>query len=141
MNTSTCRRLAVLPALFSLVLAAGCTHMINPPKQPFAAYVGQEKIHLKVGVNITDSLRQAKSEYHSMGDVWVIPIGNSIATNAIGLAQHVFDRVVVMDNGRLPPNESVGATLTPQVAYINRTVGATSFGKSIVDHNCPDINS
>jgi hypothetical protein len=107
--------------------------MIAPPKQPFTAYVGQEKIHLKVGVNITEELLKAKSEYHSMGDTWVIPIGNSIATNASVLARHIFDDVVVMSNGQLPPNESVAAILTPKVAYINRTVGATSFGKSIVD--------
>ena len=133
MNNKTYCRTFVLISALSSFLMSGCTHMIAPPKQPFTAYVGQEKIHLKVGVNITEELLKAKSEYHSMGDTWVIPIGNSIATNASVLARHIFDDVVVMSNGQLPPNESVAAILTPKVAYINRTVGATSFGKSIVD--------
>ena len=107
--------------------------MIQPPKQPFTAYVGQEKIHLKVGLNITDALLKAKGETHSMGDTWVIPIGDTIATNAVLLARHTFDEVVNMSNGQLPPNTTVAAILTPKVAYVNRTMGATSFGESIVD--------
>jgi hypothetical protein len=107
--------------------------MIQPPKQLFTAYVGQEKIHLNVGVNITDALRKAKWEKHSMGDTWVIPIGNSIASNAPALARHIFDDVIDMSDGQLPPNKTVAAILTPKVAYINRTMGATSFGESIVD--------
>ena len=133
MNNQTYRRLSISVCVLATFLTAGCTHMIRPPKQPFTAYVGQDKIHLKVGVNVTDELRKAKSEYHSMGDVWVIPIGDSIATNACVLAQHTFDDEVGMVNGQLPPNETVAAILTPRVAYINRTVGATSFGESIVD--------
>ena len=82
MNNKTYCRTFVLISALSSFLMSGCTHMIAPPKQPFTAYVGQEKIHLKVGVNITEELLKAKSEYHSMGDTWVIPIGNSIATNA-----------------------------------------------------------
>jgi len=114
-------------------LTVGCTHMIRPPSQPFTAYVGQEKVPMKVGVNLTDDLRNAKSVYHSMGDTWVIPIGGSIATNAPVLAEQTFDGVVVMNNGVLPSGQQVDAILTPRVAYINRTVGATSFGDSIVD--------
>ena len=133
MNNKTFSRTFILVSALSIFLVTGCTHMIPPPKQPFTAYVGQEKIHLKVGLNITDELLKAKGETHSMGDTWVIPIGGSIATNATVLARHTFDEVVVMSNGQLPPNETVAAILTPKVAYVNRTMGATSFGESIVD--------
>ena len=65
-----------------------------------------------------------------MGDTWVIPIGPSMATNSLVLAQHVFTEVVTgasLDAGA----SQVDAILTPKVAFISRTVGATSFGKSI----------
>ena len=104
-----------------------------PPKEPFTGYVGQEKIHLKVGLNITDELLQAKKEQHGMNDTWPIPIGDSIAMNAGVLTRHVFDEVVDMRNGQLPSNEIVDAVFTPRVAYIGETVGATSFGESIID--------
>ena len=84
-------------------------------------------MHLKVGVNLTDELRMAKN------DKWNIPIGESLATNAPMLARHLFDDVVDMSNGQLPANETVSAILTPKVAYINRTVGATGGGESIMD--------
>jgi hypothetical protein len=131
-NKSYYRAFVLIFALSSF-LVAGCTHIIQPPKQTFTAYVGQEKIHLKLGLNITDELLKAKSENHFMGDTFVIPIGNSIAANASVLARHVFDDVVDMRNGQLAPNETVSAILTPKVAYINRTMGASNFGESIVD--------
>jgi hypothetical protein len=133
MNHKTYHHTLILVSALATFLVTGCTHMIRPPKEPFTAYTGQEKIHLKVGVNLTDELLQAKGETHSMGDTWVIPIGGSIATNACVLARHTFDEVVNMSNSQLPPNETVTAILTPKVAYANRTMGATSFGKSIVD--------
>jgi hypothetical protein len=46
------------------------------------------------------------------------------------LAQHVFTEVVAaasLDEG----TSQADAILTPKVAFISRTVGATSFGKSI----------
>ena len=123
--------LLILAAIFSAALA-GCTHMILPPKAPYTAYAPQEKIPLKVALNITDELRKAKSENHFMGDKWVIPVGDSIAQNAGVLSRHMFAQVVDIANGGQPPGEAVDAFLTPKVAYINRTQGATSFGESIV---------
>jgi hypothetical protein len=124
MNNKAYSRILVLISALSSLLVAGCASITN---QPFTAYVGQEKIHLKVGVNVTDELRMAKN------DKWNIPIGESIATNAPVLARHIFDDVVDMSNGQLPANETVAAILTPKVAYINRTVGASGGGESVVD--------
>ena len=131
-NPNYRRGFVLISALISLSLA-GCTHTIRPPKEAFTAYAGGEKIHLKVGLNITDALLQVKHERHYMGDTWVIPIGPSLAMNAKVLARHTFDEVVDMRNGQVPPNETVAAILTPTVASLNRTVGATSFGQSIID--------
>ena len=124
MNNKAYPRIFVLISALSSLLVAGCASMSN---QPFTAYVGQEKIHLKVGVNVTDELRKAENAK------WNIPIGKSIATNAPVLARHLFDDVVDMSNGQLPANETVAAILTPRVAYNTRTVGATGGGESIVD--------
>ncbi len=133
MNNTTYRRVFILVSALASFLLAGCTHTIRPPKTPFTAYAGGQKIHLKVGLNITDALLQAKHERHYMGDTWVIPIGPSLAMNAKVLARHTFDEVVDMRNGQVPPGENLAAILTPTVASINRTVGATSFAKSIID--------
>jgi hypothetical protein len=113
----------------ALVLT-GCTHTIKPPKQPFTNYAPQQKILLRVRLNITEELLEAKWERHSMGDTWVIPIGQSIADNSLVLAQHVFTEVVA-DPSQQAVQSSSDAILTPKVAFISRTQGATSFGESI----------
>ncbi|MGB7747648.1 MAG: hypothetical protein WBN75_10220 [Verrucomicrobiia bacterium] len=124
MKHKTYPRIFVLISALSSLLLAGCASV---PNQPFTAYVGREKIHLKVAVNITDELRKVKT------DKWNIPIGISIATNTPVLARHVFDDVVDISNGQLPPNETVGAILTPKIVYTARTEGATGGGESIMD--------
>jgi hypothetical protein len=124
MNHKAYRRISVLASTLASLLVAGCSSVTN---QPFTAYVGHEKMHLKVGVNITDELRKAENAK------WSIPIGKSLATNGPVLARHLFDDVVDMSNGQLPANETVAAILTPRVAFITRTVGATGGGESIVD--------
>ena len=118
------RRLLLVPTLALLVLA-GCA--TDPLKEPFTAYGGQAKIHLKIGDNVTDELRLVKN------DKWNIPIGETIANNIPLFARHSFDGVVDLNNGQLPSNETVAAILTPKVAYFTRTVGASAGGESIVD--------
>jgi len=107
--------------------------MTKQAPRAFTGYMVQQKLPLKVGVNITGELLKAKGEYHLQGDVWITPIGGSMATNAPVLARQVFADVVEMSNGRLPANQSVAAILTPRVAYITRTVAATRGGESIMD--------
>src|SRR5260221_2031191 len=129
MNSNKHTKTFVIATSLLSLLLAGCTHMINPSKQPFAAYPAHEKFPLKIALNITDELRAAKWEKHSMGDTWIIPIGNSIAQNAGVLARQSFIEVVDITNGRQSGNGPVDAMLTPKVAYITRTTGATSFGE------------
>ncbi len=117
-------RLCVFGSALASLLLAGCASVSNAP---FTGYTAQEKIHLKVAVNITDELLAAKN------DKWNIPIGEFIATNAPVLAQNTFDEVIRVRNGQVPATENVGAVLTPKVAYLTRTIGATGGGESIVD--------
>jgi hypothetical protein len=132
MNPLHTPRIIALTAGIAASLLAGCTHTIKPPAQPFAGYAPQDKIKLKVGLNLTPELRAAKWERSSMGDKWVIPIGPSLCQNSETLARHVFSEVVTFSQPAAGQQPAVDAILTPKVAYINRTMGATSFGKSIV---------
>jgi hypothetical protein len=84
----------ILSALLCLLIMIGCTATIRPPKEPFTEYTLQEKIRLRVGLNITDELRKAKWEKDLGVGNWVIPIGESLAQNADTLARHVFTEIV-----------------------------------------------
>lgn len=133
MNHRTHSSGLIILCTLASILVTGCNPQIKPPKEAFAGYVGREKIPLKVGLNITDELLKSKYEKHVMGGTLSIPIGGSLATNAGVLARHTFDNVVDMKNGQLPSGETVAAVLTPKLAYIGRTTGATSFGESVID--------
>jgi hypothetical protein len=119
-------------ALLCLFALTGCTHIIRPPDEPFSGYTQQEKIRLRIGLNITDELRQAKTEWHRQGDTWIMPVGVSIAQNAETLAQHVFENVVKVQGPTERQTHDVDAVLTPRLAYANRTLGVSSFGDSII---------
>ena len=125
MNHKVFSRLLLLVSALASLVVAGCA--TDPLKEPFTAYGGQAKIHLKVGDSVTDELRRVKN------DKWNIPIGETIANNVPVFARHSFDGVVDLNNGQLPPNETVAAILTPRIAYFTRTVGASAGGESIVD--------
>lgn len=124
-------RYLILLTFLSLFISTGCTHTIRPPQEPFKDYTPQEKIRLKVGLYVTDKLRQAKWEMHSMADTWVIPIGESLTRNSETLARHMFAEVVDVSGSTQGQSAGVDAILTPKLVYINRTLGATSIGQSI----------
>lgn len=124
------KRLVALLRLAGVALLAGCTHVMSPPTTTFAGYGEQPKIALRVALNITPELRAAKWERKAMGDTWLIPMGDSLATNSEALARQVFAQVLVPTEPASAAD--VDAVITPQLAYINRTSGATSFGESIV---------
>jgi len=110
---------------------------IEGPERLFTAYESREKIHLKIGVNITDDLLQIKSERHPLlylvGNSWDMRPGKSVAANASALARHIFDDEIDLSNGQLPPNDKLAAILTPKIVYFNRTEAATALGGSIYD--------
>jgi hypothetical protein len=125
-------RQVILLTLLGMSVITGCTHTINPPQDAFTGYTPQDKIQLKVGLNVTEELRRAKWEKNMMGDTWIIPIGESLTRNSAILARHVFAEVVDVSGSTPGRRASLDAILTPKLAYINRTMGATSFGESII---------
>jgi hypothetical protein len=128
MNHTTYPRPIALASTLAALLLGGCASVSNETFNAiFTDYGGQAKVHLKVGINVTDELRQAKN------DKWKLPIGEAIAANAPELARHLFDQVVELSNSQLPPDTTVAAILTPKVVYTARTVGATPGADAIVD--------
>lgn len=119
-------------ALLFLLFISGCTHNYSPPEETFTGYVTQEKIRMKVGLNITDELRQAKWEKSKMGDTYIMLVGESLVRNSEALTRRVFSDVVVV-NGKLQDQTAgVDAILTPKLMYINHIVGAAGWADSIV---------
>ena len=121
----------ILPVALCVFTLIGCTATIRPPQETFTGYAPQEKIRLKIGLNVTDELRAAKWEKNLAG-TQVIPIGESLAQNSETLARPVFTEVVPVRGTTQSETTKVEAILTPKLAYINRTMGATSVGKSII---------
>ena len=122
--TTLFSRLSFAASVVGILLAtSGCTIMIKPPAKSFTGYPPAERINLNVGLQLTDELRKAKWEKHSMGDTWVIPIGKAVAENAGVLARQTFSEVVDLRNDESTHDRGVDAVLTPKVAYINRTQG------------------
>lgn len=132
MNFNIYKQFAVLLLVLLFLAMTGCTHMINPPKEPYSQYPLQDKLNLKVGLSITDKLREAEWVKKSMGDKWVIPIGEYLVVNSEMLARHVFKNVILLKDLEKISSKDIEAVFTPKLVYINRTTGATSFGESII---------
>jgi hypothetical protein len=124
---STSRRRRLI-GMLAILAVTGCTQVIEPPKDAYTGYATQEKIKLRVGLNLTDEFRQAKWEDKGM----LIPIGPALARDSEILVRQVFTDVTDVQNTAQPGSAGMDAVLTPRVAYVNRTLGATSFGDSVV---------
>jgi HEAT repeats len=124
-----CCRLA---CFFSLLLLASCTITHSSPKMVYTGYKPEEKIHLKVALNLTDELRNAKWDEYVWGvtDIW--PVGRPLAENVPLLAWQTFMDVVEINNGSPPPNP-VDAVLTPKVAFIGFKQRGTTFSSDTID--------
>ena len=117
--------------LFS-VLFAGCTHVYKAPVNLVKLDQQREIIPLNVELRLSDELRNAKWEKHSMGDTFVIPLGDALTQNAESVTQHVFSEVAVNQGIKNEATSGVKAILTPKMVLAERTVGATAFGESIL---------
>jgi hypothetical protein len=124
MSFSRERRCVLMLTILGL---SGCTVTINPPKEAYTGYVPLEKIRLRVGLRLTEELRKYKWEQTG----WEIPIGEALARDLPILTRQVFTDVVDVQGNAQIGAQGLDAILTPRVAYVNRTSGATSFGDSI----------
>lgn len=123
MNHKATRRTFIVVSMLTSLLLAGCE---SPPKA-FTGYKGQNKIHLKVAANVPAEVVAAKDPESN------IAIGAYIATNTPVLARQLFDEVIETGNEPLHANASVGAILTPKVAFVAQARGAGSGNQAFVD--------
>ena len=91
----------------------------------------EKKIDLVVNLCLTDEFRATKWEKHSMGDTFVIAIGDQLAKNASELSDILFKDVVVTNTPATGGTRRVDAIVTPRVVAIEKSMGATAFGESI----------
>jgi hypothetical protein len=123
----------------ALTLATAGCYTASAPKQAFTAYATKDKIPLRVAVNVTEELRQAKGSGILMDTSFFFPIGSYLAQNAPELARHVFVDVVETNALGVP----VDAVLTPKLVYSNVTCGSYGTGITIyvkVEWNLTDTS-
>lgn len=132
MKSITPSLLTSLASCLILALGVGCTNIIKAPPGDVATYPSVERIPARLGLVVNQELKDARMEKKtSMGDKWVMPVGESVAHNAENLARNLFSEVHVAGSASELAGRS-DAVLTPKVVYVNRTMGSTSFGESIV---------
>ncbi|MGA8140936.1 MAG: hypothetical protein WB948_09630 [Desulfobaccales bacterium] len=134
MRTSV-RRFQIYFVMAMAFFTWGCTTTFSVPNVTLQSkgsdYIADKKIDLVVNLCLTDALKDAKWEKHSMGDTWVIPIGEQLAKNARETSEIAFQRVLVSSSPVPAESKQVDVYLTPRVAVIERSVGTTGFGESI----------
>ncbi len=102
--------------LVGVLLVSSCTinYTLKKPLQPL--YNPNEKINLKVAVNLTDELRKTQYEHYQWGVTENQPVGSKLAEYVPSLARQTFLDVVEINNGA-PPPKPVDAVLTPKLAF------------------------
>lgn len=129
------QRLSVYVITACAFLASGCSFNYRIPdvslRSQCGEYVMEKKIDLVVNLCLTEEFRATKWEKHSMGDTFVIAIGDQLAKNASELSDILFKDVVVTNTPATGGTRRVDAIVTPRVAVIERSTGATAFGESI----------
>jgi hypothetical protein len=130
MKSST-RNLFRLSCLAALPLLVSCTTVIKAPPRA-TQYVTDKKIPLKIALNITDELRQAKWEQKALtGGGTAMAVGTALAEDAPQFARSTFADVIEVNNGAAP-TQPVDAILTPRMAFIGITYGQTMFSKDTI---------
>lgn len=119
------KRFALLLLCF---LGAACTATYQPPRETFTGYSQVEKLKLRVRLHISDELRQAKWARSGV----TLAVGESLARNTETLTREVFADVITVGDSNVGTRPPMEVSLTPRLVYINRTLGATSFGESII---------
>lgn len=111
-----------------LLVATACTHTYEAPEEPLAIPSSGTVQPLAVRLQLSPELRAAKWERRFMGDKWVMPLGDALAANSEAVARAAFADV---ESGEGAATDR--PTLTTTLVALDRTMGATAFGESILD--------
>lgn len=119
--------------IFLVGLLAGCTSVYKAPANISVNYLAAEKIPLSVELRLTDELRAAQWVRKSMGSTFVMPLGVVLSDHAEAMSRRLFSKVTVTKNN-VPDSAPVDsdAVLSIKPVAIERSLGATAFGKSIL---------
>lgn len=119
-------------------LLVGCPGKFNYKAPGFSLrhqgteYTINQKTDLSVNLCINADFRTAKWQKKILGSDFTIFLGDQLAKNASEMTDILFKNVII---SRTPiPNAAnrVDAILTPKIMAIERTMGATSLGESIL---------
>jgi len=108
-----------------------CTHVYDVPVTR-VEHVQREKLNLKVALQLSEELRNARWERHMMGDTFIIPLGDAFAENSQVLARALFSEVVVTDGTRGPAQGGINAVLIPRMVSVHQTLGAWAWGDQVM---------
>jgi hypothetical protein len=134
MNISM-RQVSIFFIITAAMLTWGCTHTYKVPDISMQGkagdYAADRKIDLVVNLCVTEDLKAAKWEKNIMGETFLIPIGSQLAKNAREISEIAFQKVLVSNSPVSVENHQTDVYLTPKVAVLERSLGATAFGESI----------
>jgi hypothetical protein len=122
---------SLLLAILFLSLVGACTHVYQQPIHDIPLQTTADQINVPIKLVITDDFRNAKWEKHSMGDTFIMPLGENLTHHSLILARNVFTAVVA-------PGDSVGALpggeprylLTPRVVFVEQSFGVAAFSEA-----------
>lgn len=130
METITIARIVWMSVTSFFVLGlVGCTFTMDVPQVAFADYPQSEKINLRVGLRLSEELRNAKSERSEGWDTSVMPLGENLILNSESVARAVFSSVFVTNTAT--SEEIVDISLVPRMITSRRNKPNWSDGWKI----------
>lgn len=111
-------------AIFLLSVLSACTHIYKPPTALVSGYEHTNIISLKVGLVLNDELHNAKWEYdNNMGDVFRIPLGDSLTKNSETLIRKLFADVVIGASATEFNPDDIDVIVKPTMISAEQTSG------------------
>lgn len=103
-----------------LSLCSGCTRTIEVTPRP-VEFRSASPIQLSVELLLTNQFRTAQWVFDRRGGgTWQLPLGPSLADNAVRMGKSAFSRVAVTEGEKPKVDGGVEAVLIPKVVTISR---------------------
>jgi len=132
MKKAKCFHHRYIANLFIIVIfmIGGCTHMYKQPLHEINLTPINDKINLSVGLIMTSEFRNAKWEKKSMGDTWILPIGENLVHHTVQLIKRVFTQSMILKEGVATQDTKVTYVMTPKVIFIEQAFGVSAFSEA-----------
>jgi hypothetical protein len=113
-------------------LGVACTHTYAVPDISLARHQSADKIPIRVGLVLTQEFTEAKWEKHRLGDTFRIEVGPKLAKGVDEMTSLLFLNALSVPEVEKIPRSSVNAVLIPRVLFIERALGASAWGESVL---------